>query len=327
MSDLAYHYPPDLMDLLIDTIPLLCRSKQDVLTFFRGAGVPDSTTAMLRMRVATDKDSISKYEITRTVLKAINEGGDRTLAQRREVIKRVTEFHDFSPCWETDRLKAGGLVASVRDLVNVRDTFTRMSQERDTERKERLRKQEAEAEAKRRKRQQRDDVRRRLAGLGSMTDPVKRGLAFEVVLNDIFKLDGLSVREAFTIRNEDGQAQEQIDGVVDINGKLILVEAKWHSDPIGTGDVAAHLIRLYSRADCYGLFVSFSRFTEPAVETCKTALTKMVVVLAEVHELLMLLEDPDASMSNWLRAKIRAASLDRMPLFRPDLLTITGSGS
>jgi hypothetical protein len=42
-ADDPFHYPPELLSLLIDTIPLLCRSKQDVLTFFPGqrrAGQP-----------------------------------------------------------------------------------------------------------------------------------------------------------------------------------------------------------------------------------------------------------------------------------------------
>jgi hypothetical protein len=51
VSDDPYHYPPELLDLLIDTIPLLCRSKNDVLTFFRGSGVPEGLTLDLRRRV------------------------------------------------------------------------------------------------------------------------------------------------------------------------------------------------------------------------------------------------------------------------------------
>ena len=39
MSDEAYHFPPDLLEQLVNTIPLLCRSKQNVLDFFRGCGV------------------------------------------------------------------------------------------------------------------------------------------------------------------------------------------------------------------------------------------------------------------------------------------------
>ena len=33
-----YHYPPELFELLVQTIPLLVKGKKDVLTFFKGAG-------------------------------------------------------------------------------------------------------------------------------------------------------------------------------------------------------------------------------------------------------------------------------------------------
>ena len=32
--DVAFHYPPDLLEQLVDTISLLCKSKQAVLLFF-----------------------------------------------------------------------------------------------------------------------------------------------------------------------------------------------------------------------------------------------------------------------------------------------------
>jgi hypothetical protein len=38
----TYRYPPELFSLLVDTIPLLCRSKRDLLLFFRGAGMSPS---------------------------------------------------------------------------------------------------------------------------------------------------------------------------------------------------------------------------------------------------------------------------------------------
>lgn len=38
-ADITFHYPPELCNLLVDVVPLLNRSKPDVLMFFRGAGV------------------------------------------------------------------------------------------------------------------------------------------------------------------------------------------------------------------------------------------------------------------------------------------------
>lgn len=37
-----YHYPPDIMNLLVDTIPRLNKSKKDVLLFFKGTDIPNS---------------------------------------------------------------------------------------------------------------------------------------------------------------------------------------------------------------------------------------------------------------------------------------------
>lgn len=312
------------MGLLIDTIPLLTRSKADLLSFFRGSGVPEATLAMLRTRVATDPDSIKKAEIARTLLTWLNEGSDRTLRQRREVIKRVTAFEDFSVCWPNDRDRAEALVGRIRKKVGSTDSFTKMQMERDRERQDRLRIQEATALAKRQKREQRGELRRRLVGLTSMTDPHRRGIALEGVLNDVFALDGLSVREAFTVRGEDGQVKEQIDGLIALGLQDILVEAKWHAEPIGRADVSPHLVSVYSRGDVYGLYISFSKFTDPAIEEVRNALTQKVVVLAEVREILMLLETEDTSISDWLKDKIRAARVDRNPLCRPGIATPAG---
>ena len=133
--DITFHYPPDLLALLIDAIPRLCRGKADVIMFFRGAGVDQTLFSDLERRVRFDRSSIGKHEIARTVLERLNQRGEATLRERREVVKRVVEFEDFSACWDNDRLIAQGLVAQVRKLVDVKDSFTRMKDERETERR------------------------------------------------------------------------------------------------------------------------------------------------------------------------------------------------
>ena len=61
----------------------------------------------------------------------MNEGGEAMLGARRELLKRVTEFEDFSRCYESDVMKAKGCVAEISRVINVKDSFTRMAQERD----------------------------------------------------------------------------------------------------------------------------------------------------------------------------------------------------
>lgn len=132
----AFHYPPELLSLLIDTIPMLSRSKKDVILFFKGAGVSDKLMEDYILIVNTNRDKIYKNEIVRGILTRINENGDRYLRERREIIKRVIEFENFSACWETDVLKAKGLISKIRQVVNVKDSFTRMKEVVEAERAE-----------------------------------------------------------------------------------------------------------------------------------------------------------------------------------------------
>ena len=312
-----FHFPAELIELLTSVIPLLNKSKRGVLTFFRSCGVPAGMLADLAERVASNSDSISKYEIARTVLTRINDGGDRLLRTRREVIKQVGEFEDFGLCWPDDQLKAKGLVSDVRKYVNVKDSFTRMQQAEENHRLQEVRERRQAAEAKQRRRDDLAALRTRLTGLASIANAQQRGLALESTLNDLFKIDGLSVREAFTIRGEDGRVQEQVDGLIALDRRPILVEVKWLSTPIGQAEISRHLVRVYGRAEVAGLFVSSSPYTEAAIAECKTALSQRVVVLAELNEIVMLLEDAEASLAEWLRAKVMAASVDRKPLFYP----------
>lgn len=314
-----YHFSPDLTDLLIDTIPRLSKSKIGVLDFFRGCGVPNALTADLREQVLVNRDAVNKFAIARKVITRINEGGDKTIGARRQVLRRVTEFEDFSVCWPEDQLKAKGLIAEIREVINVKDSFTRMRQAEEEHRRTAARQRQKKTEMQQKKRAHRDELRRKLARLSSMTDARQRGYELERVLNEIFKLDGISVRDSFTISMESGVVGEQVDGLIGMDNQLIMVEAKWHSKPIGRDAVSSHLVRLFSRPGVQGLFVSASPFTTPAVEECERALAHRVIVLAEVNELLMLLEDPDANVAAWLRAKIMAAAIDRKPLFRPGL--------
>jgi hypothetical protein len=176
--DIIFQYPPELLQLLIQTIPLLCRSKKDVILFFRGAGTDSYLIGDLSILVEQDRSSISKYELARSILTRLNEKGEVTLRERREILKRVTEFEDFSTCWPDDQLKAKGLVAEVCRVVNVKDSFTRMQQERERERKERTadyQKQVAEAQ---KKKESLEAVKRELYQLFSTTDKRKRGLLF-----------------------------------------------------------------------------------------------------------------------------------------------------
>ena len=312
--DVAFHFPPDLLQLLIDTVPRLCRSKRDVLLFFQGAGVPASVTLDLARRLDADPVNLAKREIARVVLTRLNERGDAALRERREVLRRVVEFESFAACWDNDQLPAKGLVAEVRSLVNARDTLTKIKHERDADRAAVVAVRRAELERTAVRRTGVEAVRRDLGALFAEADPHRRGKALEGVLNRLFALDGLSVREAFTVRDGAGQGVfEQIDGVVALDGHLYLVEMKWWGERLGPGDVAQHQVRVYNRGHARGLFIASSGFTPAAVAACRDQLQHAPFVLAELREFIDLL-DGEWDVAAMLRAKVDAAILERQPL-------------
>lgn len=317
--DISFHYPPELLNLLIDTLPKLCKSKQDLLLFFQGAGASEKMLEPYRILLRESKSSFNKYHVTRELLTKLNEMAERSLRERREVLKRVTEFHDFSVCWESDQAPARGLVAQVRELVNVKDSFTRINIEREIERKAKLAEAEKKIGAEKEHKAKVAGVKSQLFGLFAESNAHKRGKALEGVLNSLFAVCGILIREAFTIKGHCGEGViEQIDGLVELDGQLYLVELKWWNNPLGTGDISQHIVRVFNRGgQVRGLFISYSEFTEPAVTTCREALAGgAVVVLSKLQEVVELL-DNEGDLKTWLKAKVTAAIVDKNPLFLP----------
>ena len=191
-------------------------------------------TSDLEKRVVHDKENITKYEIVRTVLTRLNEKGETTLRQRREILKRVSEFESFSNCWPSDQLKAKGLVAEISRVINVKDSFTRMKQERQKEKDKARLEYEKKLKDIQKKKDSIKAVKDRFFSLfGASQSPRERGKILEEVLNNLFKIYGLLVRESFTLVKEEGEGiSEQVDGVVEIDGNLYFVEMKWTKDPI-----------------------------------------------------------------------------------------------
>ena len=290
-----------------------------MLTFFHGSGVAASTMADLRTKVETARDSITKFEIVRQVLVRINDGGDATLRQRREVLKRVVEFEDFSTCWPEDQLRAKGLVAEIRRVIDVKDSFGRLRQEQEAERSKRQEEQRRKLTETNEKRARLCEVRRDLNFLFLETNPQFRGKSLEGVLNRLFALHGVLVREAFQRVGDAGEGViEQIDGVISLDGDIFLVEMKWWDKPLGIGEVSQHLVRIFTRNCARGILISYSGYTNPAIVTCKEALSRMVVTLCTLQEVVRLLEGEN-DLKDFLREKVQAAIVDKNPFHQAEL--------
>ncbi|MEX1229168.1 MAG: hypothetical protein WEB58_02935 [Planctomycetaceae bacterium] len=215
----------------MDTIPLLCRSKEDTLLFFKGAGVPEAILSDHGQVIREDRTQTNKYQIVRTVLTRLNERGEPAIRERREIIKRVVEFQDFSACWETDRLKAQGLVTQIQKLVDVKDSFTRMKDEREKERRDNIARREAEIATIARKKESLDEHKQQLFALFGDLDPRIRGRRLEDVMNKLFATFEISVRRAFTVSGTEGEGVRAIERRAD--GSIIALSREKNRPPCG----------------------------------------------------------------------------------------------
>ncbi|WP_186075123.1 restriction endonuclease [Burkholderia gladioli] len=310
----AYQYPPELLELLVEALARLNKGKKGVVGFLRGAGVDVADLSEVEQIVRTNPDSISKFEIARNVLERVNARGDSGIRARREIIKRVEEFEDFSSCWPEDQMKARGLVAAIREARNKKDSFTRMQQERDAERARNQARQQAERDAAAEKRSQLDAISGRLSALFAMDDaPQRRGKLLEGVLNDLFRAFGIHVEEDFRRRNPDtGVVVEQIDGVIELDSHLYLVEMKWLREPAGIGEFMPHLGRVFLRGDARGILISSNGFTEAVTKECAAALTQKTLILCSLREIIMLLHRQD-DLAALLKTKVHAAVIGKNP--------------
>ena len=319
-ADLSYHYPADLLQLLVETIPLLCRSKMDTVTFFRGAGVPVSMLDPIERTVQTNRESINKYAIARTVLTQVSEGRDATLRERREIVRRVVEFENFNMCWETDRDSARARVADISKMVSHRDAFTRMNLEREAERRKAAELADLRAKEKRERAEENEAIKRAFYPLFSMSNARARGIEIEKVFTRLFKAHGIHIRDPFTVTFEElgGVTAEQIDGAIEIDGHIYLVEIKWWSKPLDIGDVAKFMVRLFSRQDVRGFFIANPGYTAPCIHDVQGALSHKTLILAELEEFVRVL-DAGIDVREYLRRKVHAAVTEKQPLFKPSL--------
>jgi len=184
LDNFSYHYPPDLLAVLIETIPTLVKSKRLLLSFFRNAGVSTSILEPYEDIISKDKDSIKMYDIARELLIVLNEQGDQALSARRKILQAVVDFEDFDTCcYENRRNEARGLVWKVREIVNRKDSFTRMRIEKENEKLKNFRHKEAALLAEQNKKRERiKKVQSDLTSLFKDENSQKRGKALEKVL-------------------------------------------------------------------------------------------------------------------------------------------------
>lgn len=168
----------------------------------------------------------------------------------------------------------------------MKDTVTKYENYLIKEQSEKMKKQQEIVHKIRRSKERFEDLQQRFSQLFSIQNPQERGKKLEKVLNDIFSYFKIGVKEDFIIYDDEtGKNYEQIDGVVEINHYLTLVEMKWEKVPIGADKIARFMSRLLVRKNVDGIVISYSSFAETAVPTAKEALAISVIALVDLKDI------------------------------------------
>ena len=191
-----------------------------------------------------------------------------------------------------------------------------MNDERERERKEKQAVRAEEIDKRLEVSEKRKAVKSKLFALFAEQDAKKRGKALEIVLNELFEAFEILVREAFTLRGDPGEGiVAQIDGLIEYKEHLYFVEMKWLKDAVGRPEMATHLVNIYNRGEMRGLFISASGYTPAAIADVKGTLAQKVCVLADLEEIVVLLER-EGDLKALLQKKIIAAQVERDPYLK-----------
>ncbi|WP_339783462.1 hypothetical protein NSQ38_18940 [Paenibacillus sp. FSL R7-0313] len=136
----------------------------------------------------------------------------------------------------------------------------------------------------------------------------RRGFKFERFLNRIFSFEQLEPRTSYRLMGE------QIDGSIYLDGRIYILEAKWHAEPLPASTLYQFKGKVEGKlTGTIGIFISMSGYAEDAVDA--------LVLGKALNIILFDKRDLDAAISrnigfsNILKLKLRKAAEEGLIYF------------
>jgi hypothetical protein len=105
----------------------------------------------------------------------------------------------------------------------------------------------------------------------------QRGLIFEKLINDIAEEEGILLRRGFHTKDD---RSEQIDGAVDIFGRIFLLEMKWVKSDLAASELYAFIGKIENKFHgTLGIFVSRNELTENFISALNKGRRQSVIVI------------------------------------------------
>lgn len=134
--------------------------------------------------------------------------------------------------------------------------------------------------------------------------PQSRGFSFEKFLNSMFLSSGLNPRESFRL------VGEQIDGSIELDHEIYLIEAKWQNNKISVSDLDAFSSKIKRKTNwTRGLFISISGFSIEAIQAFEKGEVNLITMDGEdLYYILDGCNDKYIDLDSCIRAKMRMAA-------------------
>ncbi|BBE18578.1 hypothetical protein AQPE_2741 [Aquipluma nitroreducens] len=157
-----------------------------------------------------------------------------------------------------------------------------------------------------------DSLNASLLAIENISSPQARGYAFEKYLNSLFHAFGLDPHASY--RTD----YDQIDGSFILDGNTILIEAKYKANAIPKDDLILFSNKIGSKSHfSKGLFITYSRVDEKAIEYFTDSSSRLVVLTVE--ELFIMCQN-NIPLQNVLQDKYR--SLDERGLIFKHIMNL-----
>ena len=108
-------------------------------------------------------------------------------------------------------------------------------------------------------------------------DPRQRGFGFEKLLNEIFDERDVLINSSYRT----AENSQQIDGAIEINGKIFLLEAKWEkSETLAASKLYSFLGKINSKLEgTLGIFISYNTLSENFINSVREGLKQNCIII------------------------------------------------
>lgn len=137
-----------------------------------------------------------------------------------------------------------------------------------------------------------------------------RGRDFEALINDVFKDENILLRRGY--HTHDNRA-EQIDGAVEIDGKVLLIETKWVESNLAASDLFAFIGKIENKfVGTLGVFISREKLSENFVNALSKGRRQSVIIIHGEDIDNLFDTQNDLTIKDYIKQSIKICSYDNI---------------